>query len=163
MAIQLNEPVVLAVVGRLQDQYAEIVDAINAEVDDGFTIEAPPPEQIRGYIPGPGEFTQYPTIGIGDGPSTFEDDEGYSATGRHEILIVVYEQSDDQETLAWRLRRHQQAITRIVLDGRRLDDAAWGTGLVRIVPGRTLVDDPDNPQTWMSWTGIQIWAKRDEE
>lgn len=164
MAIELNEPVIAAVYERLLgSDLTDAIDAINAEVDDGIMVEVP--QQVLDYMPTPELLTEFPTIGIGDAPSTFEDDIGSSATGRHELLICVFCQNADQRALAWQLRRYAQAIVRTVLDGRNLGDAAWGTGLVRVSPGPALADNPDPEavQDWMSWTGVQIWAKRDEE
>ncbi len=167
MAITLNELPVRALKQRLEASLPAEIAAINATVTDGFVIAEP--KQVLDYIPYPQVLTDYPTIGIGDGGSTFEDDEGFSATGRHELLIVCYLQHSDQRALAWQLRRYLQAITRVALAGRTLSDtlsgAAWGTGLVRISPGPTLGDseDPELVRTWMSWAGVLIWAKRDEE
>jgi hypothetical protein len=167
MAITLNETTVRAVKTRLEADLEAEIAQINAAATDDFTIAEP--AQVLDYIPYPQILTVFPTIGIGDGVSTFEDDQGNSATGRHELLVVVYLQNADQEALAWQLRRYLQAVTRVVLAGRTLNDtlsgAGWGTGLVRISPGPTLADneDPEAVKTWMSWGGIVIWAKRDEE
>jgi hypothetical protein len=159
MAIELNEPVIRALEQRLKDDLPAAIAEINDSVDDGFTLAEP---KILTYVPPPSDLLDPPVIGIGDAPSQFEDDSGFSATGRHELLIVAYDQSSDQEALAWQLRRWTLAITRVALAGRKLGDAAWGTGLRGTAPGRTLVDDPDNPREWFSWSGIRIWAKRDE-
>lgn len=167
MAIQLNEPAILAVKERLENNLPAAIDAINAEVTDGHEIE--PVVAVHTFIPPPDFLDDFPMIGIGDGPSTFEDDNGSSATGRHELLVVAYLQDAEQEALAWKLRRYLQAIARVVLKDRNLNDtvagAAWGTGLVRISAGPTLADneDPKHVKTWMTWAGVQIWVKRDEE
>jgi hypothetical protein len=161
MAIQLNEPIIVELVERLDSDLAGTITAINAGVTDGYTID--PPAEVYDYIPPPGVLTAFPSVGIGDAPSTFEDDIGSSATGRHGILIVAYQQADEQRKLVWSLRRYAQAITRVVLQGRKLDSAAWGTGLVAVRPGPTLEDDPESPSVWTSWVGVEIWAKRDEE
>lgn len=162
----LNETPVMAVKERLENDLQAALDDINSSVTDGYEVE--PCQQVLTFIPPPDLLTTFPTIGIGDGPSTFEDDNGFEATGRHELLIVCYLQNADQEALAWQLRRYTQAITTTVLAGRELSStvagAAWGTGLVRISPGPTLADneDPAQVRTWMTWAGVQIWAKRDE-
>lgn len=163
MSVTLNEPVVKAVHERLSGGLPAAIAAINAVVTDGITIENP--VEVLDYIPPPGLLTAFPTIGIGDAPSTFEDDQGFSATGRHQLLVVAYVQNDVQGALAWQLRRYAQAIVRVVLDGRNLGDAAWGTGLVGVYPGQAFADneDPDHVKTWMSWVGVRMWAKRDED
>ncbi len=165
MAIQLIEPIIVELVDRLRNDFAAHVTTINAAVTDGFTIEAPGADQVLGYPPAPELLTVFPTLAVSDGRSTFEDDTGYSATGRHLVLICAYAQDADQEALAWRLRRYSQAIVRTVLEGRKLDTAAWGTGLDGVYPGPAYVDnpDPESVQTWMSWVGVRIWAKREEE
>jgi hypothetical protein len=161
MAIQLTEPIVTALVARLTAQLPAAIATLNGEISDGFTLTAP--STILPYIPPPSDLLTPPVIGIGEGPSRFEDDEGFSATGRHELLIVAYEQSSEQEALAWKLRRWTRVITRVALSERKLGTAAWGTGLIEIRPGPTLVDNPESPREWFSWVGVMIWAKRDEE
>jgi hypothetical protein len=164
MAIELNEPVISALHQRLVDELPAAIAAANEEIAaSSFAFELAEPDQVLSYIPPPSDLLTPPTIGIGDGRSTFEDDEGFSATGKHATLIVIYDQSSEQEALAWQLRRWAKVVTRIALEGRRLGDAAWGTGLIEVVPGPTLVDNPENPREWLSWVGIRIWAKRDEE
>ena len=163
MAIDLTEPLVAALHQRLVDDLPAAVAAVNAEVDDGYELAAPDDAQILPYIPPPSDLLSPPTIGVGEGTSRFEDDIGSSATGRHELLIVVYEQTADQLGLALRLRRWARVLTRVALEGRSLPPVAWGTGLVGTAPGPTLVDDADNPREWFSWTGIRIWAKTEEE
>jgi hypothetical protein len=161
--MELNEPVIRALHQRLVDELPTAAAAVNERVDDGILLPDLDTTQVLTHIPPPSERLQPPTIGIGDGPSELEDDEGFAATGRHELLIVVYEQSSDQDALAWLLRRWTSAIATVALRGRNLGDGAWGTGLIKSVPGPTLVDNPDNPQEWLSWSGIRLWAKRDEE
>lgn len=160
MPIELTEPIVTALQKRLEEELTATIEAINTAASDGYTLSTP---TILDYLPPPSDRLEPPVIGIGDSPSRFEDDTGASVTGRHELLIVVYDQAGDQRALAWQLRRWSQAIARIALSGRKLGEAAWGTGLSMVVPGPTLVDDPDNPREWLSWVGVKIWAKRDEE
>lgn len=161
MAYELNEPVVAALKARLEEEMTATIAAINEAATDGFQLSAP--SQVLDYIPPPSDLLEPPVIGIGDAPSRFEDDIGSSATGRHELLIVAYDQSDEQRALAWKLRRWSQAIARISLSTRKLGSAAWGTGLVGIRPGPTLVDNPEKPRDWFSWVGVTIWAKTEEE
>lgn len=167
MAITLNEPVVKAVKSLLATNLAAAIATINTEgaASDGYSIEAP--QQLLEYIPELAELVTFPTIGIGDGNSTFEDDIGSSATGVHELIVVVYLQDPDPAALTWRLRRYEQAIVRTVLAGRMLGGPPiWGAGLRRVVPGPMLTDNPDphaKERAWMSYAGIVIWAKKDEE
>jgi hypothetical protein len=159
----LNEPAVQAVIARLETNLTDALTVVNSRNDDGYEIEKP--VQILPFIPPPDWLNDFPTIGIGDGASGFEDDTGFAATGRHELLIVIYLQHADQDALAWQLRRYTQAVAGVVLAGRNLEaEGAWGTGLVRISPGPTLGDneEPEAVKTWVSWAAVQIWAKHEE-
>jgi hypothetical protein len=161
MTITLNEPVIDALVARLNTDLAAQITAVNGEHSDSFTVETP--AQVLDFVPPRSHLSKFPTIGVADGPSRFEDDIGGSATGRHEIMVLVFLQDEDQRGLARKLRRYSQAIVRTVLAGRNLGSGAWGTGLVSVVPGPTLGDHPENPRTFMSWTAVTIWAKKEEE
>lgn len=153
MTIDLNEPIVRAVQEMLSDQLPDLADELDIR----------PPVAVEAFIPPPALLLDFPTIGIGDGDTRFEDDEGFSATGKHELLIVIYLQNADQEALVWELRRYAQAVVRVLRSDLKLGGAAWGSGLVGVRPGPTLADDPDNPRTFTSWTGVRFWAKKDEE
>ncbi len=159
--IELNEPIVAALVERLTTGLPAVIAAINGEIDDEATLAES--IAVLDYIPPPSDLLEPPVIGIGDGRGGFEDDTGFSATGKFELLITVYEQADDQQLLVRRLRRWAKAIARVALDGRNLGEAAWGSRLVGTRPGPTLVDNPDQPREWLSWTGLLIEFKRDEE
>lgn len=167
MSITLNAEIIVEIQQRLIDDLPGHLAAVNAEDVDGggaaHDIVMPTEQDIYDYTPATGELNTFPSLGVGDGRSLFEDDIGSSATGNHEVLVVAYEQEGDQRTLSWKLRRWNQAVVRTVLAGRRLDSAAWGTTLVGVRPGPTLGDDPENPRTWTSWSGVVIRAKRDEE
>lgn len=156
----LNENIILELVNRLRTDLPAEIATINARSEVGVQITMP--DDIFEFIPPPGLLMNYPTIGIGDAPASFEDDIGSSATAVHEILIVAYEQAGDQRELAWKLRRLSQAITTVALAGRELGTAAWGVTLRNVIPGPTLVDDAENPREWMSWVGVRIVAKSDE-
>lgn len=165
----LTEPVVNALVARLQDQQLneEIADiAANvARKDESASLVPIPADRVLDFVPAPSFLTDFPTIGIQDAATIAEDDTGHSVTGRHTMGIVVFCSDPDQHILAWQLRRYMQAITRIVLAERTLGTenplAAWGTGFDRISWGPTL-ESIASPQTWMSFAMLQIWAKREE-
>lgn len=161
MGIQLNEPVIAALKARLVDNLQAEIDNINSGVSDGYELE--PIQQVLDFAPPPEYLTTFPTIGLTDGTSVFEDDTGFAVTGRHEVLIVVYQQNPEQASLAWQLRRYTQAVSRVALAQRNLGSGAWGTGLVEIAPGPLLENsDPKAVAKWMSYAGVRIWAKREE-
>ena len=159
MTYTLSEPLINALVSRLTSDLPAEVAAVNTRTSDGFQISMP---EVMDFIPPPGLLVNYPAIGIGEAPASFEDDIGSSATGVFELLVVVYEQAADQRELAWKLRRHSQAVSSTVLKGRQLGPA-WGVTLRHIDPGETLVDDPTSPQEWMSWVGLRIVCRTDQE
>lgn len=160
MAIQLNEPVIIALQARLAADLPATITGINAAVSDGFLIDDP--VNVYDFIPPVALLTDFPTVGIGDAPSTFEDDQGFSMTGHHRLLVVAYISDPDQRALAWKLRRYAQAIVRVIRSDLQLG-TGWGSGIERIEPGPTLTDDPDAPRAFTSWTGVSIWVKTDEE
>lgn len=162
MTFQLSEPLILALVDRLRADLPAVIDEINQRPEVGINIIMPPPEAIYDYIPPPGILTSYPSIGIGEGPSKFEDDIGSSATGVFSLAIVIYEQASEQRELVWKLRRMAQAVTTVALEGRRLGNS-WGVTFDSSDPGPTLVDDEENPREWMSWVGVRINARTDED
>jgi len=161
MAFTGIEPIIVELKRRLEEELQAEIDLINAEVEDGYPAGVP--QQIYDYIPPVGELNYFPSIGIGDGPMRFEDDIGSSETALFTPMIVVYEQAASQQELAWRLRRLNQAVIRTVMAGRHLGEAAWGVTLQGSDPGPTLADDPSSPKEWVSWTGIRITCRRDEE
>jgi hypothetical protein len=159
--IQLNEPAIHAIHHRLENDLLDIIEDINTRSEDGHQLE--PPQTILTYMPSLRELVAFPTIGIRDGISTFEDDTGWSVTSRHVLSVFVFVQDYEQEALAWKLRRYEQAIVRCVLKDRQLGgNDGFGMGLMRIEPGPTL-GRRDNPQVKMSWIAVTIWVKRDEE
>lgn len=160
--LDLNEPVVAALKTRLETDLPAVIAQVNAAVTDGFTITDP--KQVLDFLPPQSHLTAFPTVAIGDGPTRFEDDIATSATGRHEIMMLAFLQDSDQRALAWKLRRYGRAIASTALQGRALGSAqGWGMGLVSIVPGPTLGDDPEHPRTFYSWTAVTIWVKGDED
>lgn len=158
---RLNEPVVKALVARLVADLPAEIDRINAAVTDGHTIDYP--QKVLDHPPVAEQMTSYPIVSVQDFPSTFEQDGGSWAVGRHELAIVAFIAAPDQATLAWRLRRYAQAIANVSLRDRNLGgSAAWGTGLVDVRPGPTLEVEED-PRGYESWTVVRIFAKRDED
>lgn len=163
MAVSLNEPAIRALHARLVDELPAAIAGLNAEVSDGFELDELVPDRVLDFVPPIALLVDFPTIGIGDGRTTFEDDTGNSATGKHELLIVAYLQNADQRMLAWQLRRTAQVLVRVALRGRNLGDGGWGTGLVSIDPGPTLTDNPDAPREFASWVGVRMWVKNEQE
>jgi hypothetical protein len=160
--LALNEPVIRALVARLEDRLPAMIDQINAEASDDYEIA--PPAKVLPYIPSPGVLTEWPTVGIQHLPVRLEDDTGFSATSVSQLAIVTFLVDADLDALAWKLVRYERAVASAALENRHLDDGAWGTRLLSTQPGPTLGDseDPERVKTYMSWTGVLIEAKADE-
>ena len=167
-----TEPGVAAILARLEDpaqlnvEIADIAAGVVA-ADQAASLVPIPPANINDFVPPPSFLVDFPAIGIQDMGSSFEDDAGHSATGRHVFGIVIFCSDPNQEILAWQLRRYAQAVTRVLLRDRAFSEtnapmqAGWGTGLESIAWGPTL-SSIATPKTWMSFCVVQIWTKREE-
>jgi hypothetical protein len=159
--LDLNEPAVHAVVGRLRERLGDVIAELNTGVEDGITIEPPTDEQILDFVPQLELLVDFPTIGIQDLPSKFEDDIGSSATGRHLLGVVIFHANPDQRELAWQLRRYARAVASCVLAGRVIEPDVWGVLLDKVEPGPTLSHE-ENPRTYMSWTAVTFDLRTEE-
>lgn len=162
--LQLTEAAVRELVARLNANLAGAIAIVNADppapTDDTYVIEAP--AEVFDFVPPPSRLVQFPTVGIQHGLGTLEDDQGWSATGVHELTVVSFLQTSEPDALARRLRRYAQAVARVALAGRNLGAAAWGTTLVGVDYGPTL-GERENSRVYMSWVAVTIRAKLDEE
>lgn len=155
MQTTLNETVIEAVSSMLSTDLPAALSAI----DTGLPV----PVNIYEYLPPVVMITDYPTIGIGDGPTMTEDDIASSWTEVHSLLVVVHLAEQNPEALAWDLRHYVQAMVNVLASDRTLNGSAFGAGGFRVEPGPMLSDNPDKPQQFMAWSGISFWAKRDED
>ena len=171
----LNEPVIKAILARLEDptqlnvEIAQIAAVAGLPADQAASLVPVPATNIQDFVPPPSYLTDFPAIGIQDISTAGEDDTGSTMTGKHVIGIVIFCSDPSQEILAWQLRRYAQAVTRVVLATRRIGEAtdaagraaAWGVGFQGIAWGPTL-SSTSKPATWMSFCVVQIWARREE-
>ena len=168
--MRLNEPVVRALLERLEAELPAVIAEINTDVPDDEEIEAP--KALFPIVPPPGLLVDYPAIGIRHLPSRLEDDTGSSATGVHELAIIYFLVNTDPVLLGWQLVHYAQAISTVALRGRFLGDAsgsaagggAWGVTYRNWLPGPTLgdSDEPENVKTYLSYGAVVIVAKREE-
>lgn len=168
----LTEPGVRAILARLEDptqlnaEIANIASTVTV-ADQAASLVPIPVGNINDFVPPPSYLVDFPAIGIQEMGSTFEDDTGHSATGKHIFGVVIFCSNPDQELLAWMLRRYAQAVVRVLIAQRAFPEtnfplqAGWGTGLQGLAWGPTL-GSQSTPQTWMSWCVVQIWTKREE-
>jgi hypothetical protein len=160
MTIQLNDTVITTLQTRLAANLPAIVTAINASATPVFPIIAP--QQVLDYVPPLADLYVFPTLGISDGPMRLVDDVGWGATGEQELTVVCYEQDADIRTLAWKLRRHQQAIVRAIRTPTLILGDGWGTYDYQIVPGPTLSRD-EGPRQFMSTTSVSFKVKTEQD
>jgi hypothetical protein len=170
MSLQLTEPLVAALVARLgaDGTLNGFIDTFNAELADPNTV--PYPEHVLDHFPPLAELTVFPTIGVAEGPGSFTDDIGSSATGRYQLSVHVYLSEADQQTLVTKLRRLRTAVARCVLEGRTLPTAdgtgtaAWGVRLVRLNPGEILGEYSHTGRitSFLAWCGLTIECEADE-
>lgn len=156
---ELNEPLIASMVARLTSDLPTVIAAINAEVIDGITMSSD--VQVLDYVPTPTILNRFPTVGVQDGTSDFEDDVGWSATGVHDLVLVTFVMEADQQRLARLLRRYTRAVANVALAGRTVGDA-WGVTLNGILPGPTL-GRGEEPREWISYTGVSVRLKADED
>lgn len=135
MPITGPEPVIAAVVARLNDELAPYIDAVNAEADDGIVCEQP--VDVLDFVPPRSIITDTPLLAVMEGTFTLEDDTGWGATGHCPITVVNYVTDYEPRPLAMKLRRMDRAIIQCVLKGRQVGPA-WGVTFVRSDPGPTL-------------------------
>lgn len=132
--LTLSEQLVLDIAERLATGLPDYVDQVNARfTDPEFPIDYP---QILDFMPTIAYLTTFPTVAIAEGDIHFEDDTGWSATGRHDFSVVVFDQHFDQRALAFHMRRLMSAALSCVMEGR--DVAGWGLVLGSVTPGPIL-------------------------
>lgn len=171
---RLNEPVITALVRLLENGLAAQVEAINTELTDPFLLD--PPVAILDYMPFSVTLEQgMPVIGVQDLSSTFENDLVHSMEATHSVGVVTVIQTSDHQTLAWQLRRYNQAIARTIQADRMLGPAGilasealvMYTRFAGVEPGPLLGDrDPDSPgeppSSYRSWTWFLLDCRRQE-
>lgn len=157
--MELSEPIIEAITTRLDSELGDVIDSINAEVEDGYQLD--PPFEVLDYVPPLRLMTNFPLVCVADGGSRFEDDTSWSATGVHKFIVVVFIEDLDQRGLARKLRRYSKALATVVLRDRNLAPVAWGVTLDRIEPGPTL-GRRQGPNTRLSWVAVSFTAKTDE-
>ena len=167
----LNEPPINALLARYQDpaqlnaEIANIAAGVT-RADEANSLVPIPPAQIFDFVPPLSYLTAFPTIGLQDMSTRFEDDTGATVTGRHVVGTVLYCSDPDQHILAWQLRRYMQAIVRTAMRDRTLGLvaplAAWGTGAEAGIAWGPTLSSTAKPQTWLSWAVFALWTRREE-
>ena len=173
-----NVPIIRALVELFGDPLEDIIDELN-EADK--TYEIPQPVQVVPYIPMLSILSGgMPIIGIGDMPSTYEDDLQFSMFGKHKVAVMMIMNHSDHLTLTEYLRKYQHAVQLTIQQDREkplhgeeplLSGPKHGgilyTRFVATEPGPLLgevnpqsADTP--PTTYISWTGLALELTRTE-
>lgn len=180
MTLELNEPIVRAMITLLSSNLPAEIDSLNATVTDGYVMAHP--ALYLPYVPIPSSLSQSggaPIIGIVDMPARFTDDLQFSMHALHEYAVLAMAQNSDHATLTWQLRRYTQAIANVIQADRLLGKSdgtggimrsvggAWSVNFIATVPGPLLGDvDPLNvetpPSSWISWTSLHLSSERQE-
>jgi hypothetical protein len=169
MSVRLTEPVVAALVQRLSDDLTAAIDQVNAGATDEIGVRYP--QRVLDHLPTLEVMTDFPVIGVGEGPGSLVDDTGHSMTGRYTLTVCVYESDADSQVLTTRLRRLRLAAFRTVIDGRVLPTAdgtataAYGINPLRLLPGDRLADFDRHSQritSFMGWCGFTVECLTDE-
>ena len=165
-----------AMQAKLQDGLAAQVAAVNAELpapaDATYVMDVAPDDRIYyDYTPTIGELVDFPSIGIQHGRGGLEDDQGWAATGVYELTVVVWDSAGDTETLTHRIRRQLEAVTAVVLAGRRIgeddDDGAWSVTAGRDAfyygPILGSIETPsDSRGAFMTYASVTVEIKGEE-
>lgn len=163
MPIRLTDTIIPYLVDRLETQLPAIVTAINTQslsMDPQTPISVP--QSVFDYVPALGDLYAFPVLGISDGPIDLVDDQGWGATGQGEITVVIFEQDSDLRTLAWKLRRQQQAVVRAIRTPTIILGDAWGTYNYRVVPGPTLSRN-EGPRQFVSTSAVSFMFKSEQD
>lgn len=172
--VELNEPIIKALVALLKENLGVQVAAINNEMSDDFLMD--PPVDVLPYMPFALTLERgMPIVAVQDLPTTFDNDLQFSMESESTLGIAAILQTSDHSTLAWQLRRYVQAIVQVIQADRMLGVSSVLRSQAQVIyteflstePGPMLGDrDPDAdgvpPTSFRSWTWLLIKCRRQE-
>lgn len=160
----LGEPVIDAIIAKLQAGYAARVATINAADTLGITLTVPGTADY--YVGGSTTIPRAPAIIVAQAPTDGE----HEAEGAHsfvwvaDFLVAVIDEDYDRQKLARRLMRHARAVAEVLWDDaprEALTNAAHHLQFVRDDPGP--VQDPaDSDSKWRQMHLLMFRASRTE-
>jgi hypothetical protein len=175
-SFELGEPIIKALVEIMGEHLPAKIKEINEAVTDGITL--PEPAQVLDYMPIPATAAGgLPIVAIQDLPANFSNDLVHSEEATHAFGIAAILQTADHRSLAWQLRRYQQAIFRVIQDDRmalvtesklrRPPANVMYTKFDATEPGPLLGErNPDSPaeppSSFRSWTWVIVSCRRQE-
>lgn len=139
--MRLEHDVIRALHAKMVEGLNDRITEVNSTLadDDYYQLDAvDEATQILDYMPPVSQLVAMPTFAIAEDTITFDDDTGWSATGRFPLSIVIVVQEYDPRALAWKLRHYMVALANCVLAGRTLGEAGWGMTLRGVTPGPKL-------------------------
>lgn len=159
---QMSAALVPAIVAQLETNAQAQVDAINAAVTDGFTIDAP--VQVLDFAPTPASLEgALPLLGVADFPTRFEDDLIHSTTIVCQFAIVAVIANVDERALAWQLRRYRTLIANLVQVDRTFGGVCRPALFDQVQPGAYMENtNPERGHSWLSWFYYLITCRTDE-
>lgn len=133
--LPLNIGGVRAMKTRLDTNLAAVIAQVNGE--PSVEVQLDTTYDVFDFVPAIVNIQKFPTLGIAEGEIIFEDDSGWSATGRFDLAVVIFMRDIDRYQLAWKLRHMARAVATCILSNRDLGQG-WGMTLQGIEPGPLL-------------------------
>lgn len=164
----LGEVVVDAVIGKLQNGWADRAGAINTAYNDMVQITAP---GVGDYFEGRmSQVAVTPAVFVIAGPAKFNEQGAHSMTVEYEINVHIVEEAQTGPLLARRLLRQARAVIECLYDDPP-QEAAYIRGQTtvigpyrifpkRVVPG--VVFQPSGDDTWRG-TYLIVFTCQQEE
>jgi hypothetical protein len=150
------EPLIDALLAKLQGGLAERLAQINAEATDNIVLSTP--QAADYYIAPIDQLPVAPAIIAAAGPAQWAEEGAHAFITSYDVTIYVLEEDPDRQVLARKLQRQVRAIIETVWDDEPREALAnpdGGQSLVfRIrprttVPGR--VFEPDSGDSWRAF------------
>jgi hypothetical protein len=114
--LNLSETVMSAVAAKLAAQMPIRVSTINAALPFGDPATIQPPAQI--LVDHINEIQATPTLIVAEGPTLRPEWEGtHGFIAPIQIVVVIYEEAVDRQTLVMKLRRQARAVVESIWDG----------------------------------------------
>lgn len=151
--LKLGEPLIDAVVAKLQNGYAARVAAINSADTLGITLAVPATGDY--YFGGVSEIPRCPAVIVTQAPTEHRNEgEGpHSFVWVADVLVVVLDEDMDRSVLARRLQRHRRAIAEVLWD----DDPAQAVSVNGSLTSLMWRADRPGPVADPSVTDSSVW------
>lgn len=124
-----------AMIAKLEAELPAKITAINAEVTDGFTIEAP-----TGISIGERAEPTYPWIVVAPSRTALDKDTGERLVYNHQITLESVYWAQGEDELIRKLLRFGRAVREVALaerlPGQKLGEGGWGLRFVGDEYGR---------------------------